>query len=197
MAKKDKKGNIAAIIVIVVSILVLLFFQKGIIYRGAVKYEDAGNRKSYELKDGSLTAYINQSLPNDETLDANITIDRIVDLSQLITTKALDFSAEYPDSEPQKAFENGGANCVGYAAFSAATGNYLIKRFGLEKEWEAKPKKGKLYLFGNNMHKNVKSGWFKDHDFVVFRNKNTKEEIYADPTAYEYFGVSRVDKRQK
>ncbi|MDH6308506.1 hypothetical protein M2451_000817 [Dysgonomonas sp. PFB1-18] len=197
MAKKDKKGNVTAVIVIVVGILVLLFFLKGTIYKGVVKYEDAGGRKSYELKMGSLTTYIDQSLPNDETLDATITIDRIVDLSQLITTKALNFSTDYPDSDPQKAFENGGANCVGYAAFMAATGNYLIKRFGLEKEWEAKPKKGKLYLFGNNMHKNAKSGWFKDHDFVVFRNKNTKEEIYTDPTAYEYFGVSRVDKRQK
>lgn len=67
----------------------------------------------------------------------------------------------------------------------------------MDKVWEAKPKKGKLYFFGNNVHKNAKDGWFKDHDFVVFRNKNTKEEIYVDPAAFDYFGTRRVDKREK
>jgi len=197
MAKKDKKGNILAIAIIVIAILLLAFFLKGNIYRGVVKYEDTGGRKNYELKDDALTAHINQSLPNDESLDETIDIDQIIDLSQEITSESLDFSFEYKDNEPVKAFQNGGANCIGYAAFTAATGNYLIKRFGLEKEWEARPKKGKLYLFGNNMHKNAKDGWFKDHDFVVFRNKSTKEEIYVDPTAYDYFGAKRVSKRQK
>ncbi|WP_236263868.1 hypothetical protein [Dysgonomonas sp. Marseille-P4677] len=191
------KGIIVRTVLIIVVILVAAFLLKGAIYRMAVKYEDGGGRKSYELKDDKLAAHINQSLPNDESLDTNIDIEAIIDFSLNITADALDFSTEYTDNEPLKAFENGGANCVGYAAFTAATGSYLIKRFGLDKEWEAKPKKGKLYLFGNNMHKNVKDGWFKDHDFVVFRNKSTKEEIYVDPTAFDYFGVKRVDKRQK
>lgn len=195
--KKDIKGTITRTAVIIVIILVALFLLKGTIYRIAVKYEDAGGRKSYELKDEKLTSYINQNLPNDESLDEDIDIETIIDFSLNMTSDALDFSTEYVDNEPLKAFENGGANCVGYAAFTAATANYLIKRFGLDKEWEAKPKKGKLYLFGNNMHKNVKNGWFKDHDFVVFRNKSTKEEIYVDPTAFDYLGVKRVDKRQK
>lgn len=194
---KNKKNTVYTVIVSVVIVIILLFFLKGSIYRMAVKYEDAGGRKSYEIKDDKLASYINQSLPNDESLDANIDIDAIIDFSLEMTGDALDFSTIYNDSEPYKAFEVGGANCVGYAAFAAATGNYLIKRFGLDKEWEAKPKKGKLYLFGNNMHKNAKDGWFKDHDFVVFRNKNTKEEIYVDPTAFDYFGTRRVDKRQK
>ncbi|MBK5720275.1 hypothetical protein JGH11_05265 [Dysgonomonas sp. Marseille-P4677] len=194
---KNMKGIIVRTVLIIVVILVAAFLLKGAIYRMAVKYEDGGGRKSYELKDDKLAAHINQSLPNDESLDTNIDIEAIIDFSLNITADALDFSTEYTDNEPLKAFENGGANCVGYAAFTAATGSYLIKRFGLDKEWEAKPKKGKLYLFGNNMHKNVKDGWFKDHDFVVFRNKSTKEEIYVDPTAFDYFGVKRVDKRQK
>lgn len=192
-----KKEKIIAIVVAVVVGIALLFVFKGSIYQWAVKYEDGGNRKSYEIKDDALVSYILQSLPNDESLDENIDIDQIINLALDMTDEALRFSIEYADVEPLKAFQNGGANCVGYAAFTAATGNYLIKRFGLEKEWEAKPKKGKLYLFGNNMHKGAKEGWFKDHDFVVFRNKKTKEEIYVDPTAYDYFGAKRVNKREK
>ncbi|WP_029904242.1 hypothetical protein [Prevotella sp. 10(H)] len=195
--KKDKKKTFLTIAVSVVIVAILLFFLKGSIYRMAVKYEDVGGRKSYEIKDDKLSSYINQSLPNDESLDANIDIETIIDLSLDITGNALEFSTFYGDSDPVKSFENRGANCVGYATFTSAVGNYLIKRFGMEREWEAKPKKGKLYLFGNNMHKNAKDGWFKDHDFVVFRNKGTKEEIYVDPTAYDYFGARRVDKRQK
>lgn len=195
---KDKKATFLKIGGGIVVVLVLLFLFKGNIYRMAVKYEDAGNRKFYEVKDDSLANYINQSLPNDESLDATITIDKIIDLSQEITSDRLTFSFEAVESDPQKVIASGDiANCVGYAAFTAAVGDYLIKRFGMQKEWEARPKKGKLFLFGNNMHKNATSGWFKDHDFVIFRNKNTKEEIYVDPTAYDYWGIKRVDKREK
>lgn len=195
--KKKSKATLLKVIAVIAVVLVLLFLFKGNIYRMAVKYEDGGSRKSYDIKDDNLANYINQNLPNDESLDATIDIDQIIDLSQEITTKTLDFSLEAQESDPKKLILSAEANCVGYAAFTAAVGNYLLSRFGMDKEWEAKPKKGKLYLFGNNMHKNVKSGWFKDHDFVVFRNKNTKEEIYVDPTVHEYFGVKRVDRYQK
>jgi len=197
MTKTSKKSNAIAITIIVLGILILLFFLRGNVYKAVMKYEDAGGRKNYEMKDDALISHINQSLPNDESLDQNIDIDQIIDFSQEITSRSLDFSIEYKDNEPAKAFQNGGANCIGYAAFMASTANYLIKRFGMEKEWEARPRKGKLFLFGNNMHKNVQDGWFKDHDFVVFKNKITKEEIYADPTAYDYFGAKRVSKREK
>ncbi|MDR0825293.1 MAG: hypothetical protein LBN74_09385 [Prevotella sp.] len=188
------KNTLLKVVAVIAVVLVVAFLFRGNIYRMAVKYEDDGNRKSYDIKDDNLAKYINQSLPNDESLDTTIDIDRIIDLSQEITTKTLDFSLEAKDSDPQKLIATPEANCVGYAAFMAAVGNYLINRFGLNKDWEAKPKKGKLYLLGKDMHKKAKDGWFKDHDFVVFRNKNTKEEIYADPTVYEYFGVKRVDK---
>lgn len=195
---KDKKATILKLGGGILLVLLLLLLFKGSIYNMVVKYEDAGGRKSYEIKDESLANYINQSLPNDESLDANITIDQIIDLSQEITSNRLTFSYEATESDPQKIVANGDiANYTGYAAFSSAVGSYLIKRFGMEKEWEVKPKKGKLFLFGNNMQKNAKDGWFKDHDFVVFRNKNTKEEIYVDPVAYDCWGAKRVNKREK
>lgn len=195
--KKDKKGKLMRIALIIVGIIALLFFFRGSIYQIAVKYEDAGGIKSYDIKDENMMKHINESLPNDESLDASINIDKIIDMSLDFTDKHLSFVLETKDNDLEKTFASGEANCVGYAAFAASVGSYLLNRFGMNKDWEAKPKKGKLYLFGNNMHKNVKSGWFKDHDFVVFKNKNTKEEIYTDPVAYEYFGTKRVDTYKK
>lgn len=195
-SKKNNKAIIFRIVASVVLILALLFFLRGNIYRMAVKYEDAGGRKSYEVKDANLAKFINENLPNDEELDKNINIDMIVDFSQEMAVKALDYSNIATDSDPQKTLISGTAGYEGYAAFSAAVGNFLIKMY-LDDQWEAKPKKGKLYFFGSNKTKNAKSGWYKDHDFVVFRNKSTKEEIYIDPAAYESYGVKRVDKYQK
>ncbi len=195
--KKNKKRSLLTVVLSVAALLMLFFLFRGAIYRVAIKYEDGGGRKSYEIKDEKLMSHINQSLPNDEALDQNIDIDAIIDISLEITGDILDFSTEVKDNDPHKTFVEGGANCIGYAAFTAATGEYLIKRFGLDKEWEVKPKKGKLYLFGNNMHKEAKSGWFKDHDFVVFKNKKTKEEIYVDPMVYDSFGVRRVERYSK
>lgn len=192
-----KKDTIVRIAIVVVLILAVLFALKGNIYRMAVKYEDGGNRKSYELKDETFINHINQQLPNDESLDENIDIETIIDISLAITADKLDYSAEAEENDPHKVFAAGSANYIGYAAFTASVSNYLIKRFGLNKEWEVKPKKGKLYVFGTNKTKKAKDGWYKDHDIVVYKNKTTKEEVFVDPSAYESYGVKIVDKRQK
>ncbi len=178
------------------TVVCLLFFLRGNIYRMVVKYEDAGNRKSYTIKDEALSKYINENLPNDESLDTNIDIDMIADLSLEMTDKALVYFPEAKENDPSKTFVEKSASYIGYAAFAAAAGDYLLKRFEM-KDWEVKPKKAKLYVFGSNKTKEVKEGWYKDHDIVVFRNKNTKEEVYIDPSAYASFGTKRVDKYQK
>lgn len=197
MKKNGKKGIIIAIVVGIMVLVALLFLFKGNVYRMAVTYEDAGNRKSYTVKDEAFATFINRSLPNDESLDENIDIEQIIDFSLDMTVKTLDYFAEASESDPQKILMEGYANYIGYAAFTATVGDYLINRFGLNKEWEVKPKKAKLYMFGTNKSKNAPEGWYKDHDIVVFKNKATKEEIYVDPSAYESYGTRRVDKYEK
>ena len=194
--KKNSKAILIRIAVSLLIVLVFLFVMKGNIYRMSVKYEDAGGRKTYEVKDEAFAKFINENLPNDEELDKKINIDMIADFSQEMTAKALDFSDKVTERDPQKTFVGGLANYDGYAAFSAAIGNYLTRMY-LNSEWEAKPKQGRLYLFGSNRTKGETDGWFYDHDFVIFRNKNTKEEIYVDPAAFDSYGVKRVDKYQK
>lgn len=197
MKKKDNKNIIIAVVVIVVALAALLFIFKGDVYRMVVKYEEAGNRKSYDVKEEAFAVLINRNLPNDEALDDYIEIDQIVDFSLDITVKMLDHFSEASVNDPHKTLIGGYANYIGYAAFTASVGNYLVRMFGFDKEWEVKPKKAKLYIFGTNKSHKAKEGWFKDHDMVVFRNKKTKEEIYVDPSAYEAYGVRRVDKYQK
>lgn len=196
MKKQNYKGIIIGVAATVGVILAILFFMKGSIYQMIVKYEDAGGRKSYEVKDQALAKYINENLPNDETLDATIDIEMIADLSLEMTDKALTYMADTKANDPVKTYADGYANYTGYAAFAAAVGDYLIKRFEL-KDWEVKPRKAKLYRFGTNKSKKALDGWYKDHDFVVFKNKKTKEELYIDPTAYSEYGTKRVDKYQK
>lgn len=197
MKKNNTKGSVIAVVAVIVIILGGLFLFRGSVYRMAVKYEDGGNRKSYQVNDEAFATYINRILPNDESLDENIDIEQIVDLSLDITTESLNYFAEATENDPHKTLVLGNANYIGYAAFTATVGDYLLKRFGLNKEWEVKPKKAKLYFFGTNKSKKALDGWYKDHDYVVFRNKKTKEEIYVDPSAYDSYGTRRVDKYQK
>ncbi|MFV0420281.1 MAG: hypothetical protein ACK5KT_16335 [Dysgonomonas sp.] len=197
MKKNGNKGVIIGVVVGIAIVASLLFLFRGNVYQMMVKYEDAGNRKSYTVKDEAFATFINRNLPNDESLDENIDIEQIIDFSLDMTVKTLDYLGEASETDPQKTLMEGYANYVGYAAFTATVGDYLIKRFGLNKEWEVKPKKAKLYMFGTNKTKKALDGWYKDHDFVVFKNRATKEEIYVDPAAYESYGTKRVDKYQK
>ena len=63
MKKNGKKGIIIAIVVGIMVLVALLFLFKGNVYRMAVTYEDAGNRKSYTVKDEAFATFINRSLP--------------------------------------------------------------------------------------------------------------------------------------
>ncbi|MDR2954738.1 MAG: hypothetical protein LBV43_06635 [Prevotella sp.] len=195
--KKEIRKNIVLGTVGFIVLVCLLFFLRGNIYQMIVKYEDDGNRKSYDIKNDALMTVINQSLPNDETLDLTIDVDQIIDISLGLTSDLLEYVPESKEKEPQKTFVAGYADYIGFAAFNASIADYLLKRFGMNKEWEVKPKKAKLYIFGANKTKKAQDGWFKDHDIVVFKNKTTKEEIYVDPSAYKSFGVGKVNKYEK
>lgn len=188
--KKKTKKRIISISLILVILLGGIFIFRGDIYRFAVAYKDDGGRKNYKVKDKNLAAYIEDNISSNQAKD----IESVINLSLELAAKALDFSLDIKENDPAKTLLLGRANCVGYAAFAAATGNYLIDKFKLSEVWEAKPVKGKLYLLGYDMHKQTKSKSFKDHDFVVFRNKITKREICIDPSLYDSSGIKRIRK---
>lgn len=187
--KKKRKNKLATILVVLVIILAAAFVFRGTLYRGATDYKEDGGRKNYKVKDKNLAVFIEDNIdsPSDD-------IESIIDQSLRITDQALNYSLEAKENDPNKTVLLRRANCVGYAAFTAATGNYLIEKYKLSKIWEAKPVKGKLFVFGQDIHRKTKNKSFKDHDFVIFRNKITKREICVDPTVYDKFGIKRVSK---
>jgi hypothetical protein len=81
---------------------------------------------------------------------------------------------------------------VGYAAFFATTCNYLLKKYHLDATWTAQPQAGKMYLLGENIHPYFHSPFFRDHDFVVIKNKVTGEILAVDPTIHDYLFINKV-----
>ncbi|SHF51817.1 hypothetical protein [Dysgonomonas macrotermitis] len=187
--RKSKKKFLAKLFIIIIAIFIAAFIFRGALYRVAVSYKEDGSRKNYKVKDKNFAMYI-----EDNISDAPNDIESIIDLSQEITSKALEFSLEAKENDPNKTVLLRRANCIGYAAFTAATGNYLIDKYKLSEVWEAKPVKGKLFIFGQDAHKKTKMKSFKDHDFVIFKNKVTKREIAVDPTVEDKFGIKRITK---
>lgn len=188
--KKKTRKRIRNIVIIIIVLITALFFFKGCAYRTIVNYKEAGGRKNYKVKDKNLASFIEDNIPSNYSGD----IESIIDLSQKITDKALSFSSDAKENDPSKTVLLRRANCTGYAAFTAATGNYLIDKYKLNKVWEAKPVNGKLFMFGTDMYSKTKNAMFKDHDFVIFENKITKREIAVDPTVYEYLSIDRITK---
>lgn len=189
--KKKSKNRAVKVLLILAIVLGALFVFRGSIYRTTVSYKEDGNRKNYKIKDKHLVLYIEDYIKGNENKD----IESIVDLAQKITDQALSFSLETKENDPNKTVLLGRANCAGYATFAASVGNYLINKYKLSEVWEAKPIKGKLHLFGVDMHSEFKNKNFKDHDFVIFRNKVTKREICIDPSLYDSYGIERISKR--
>ncbi|WP_165041893.1 hypothetical protein [Dysgonomonas sp. ZJ709] len=189
---KGLKRNLTRFGLGLLVLLIVVVFCRSCIYQTTMEYKDAGGRKTYKVKDDKLAAYIDEYLPDEKLTN----IETIVDLSLAITSNNLSFSLESKEKDPKKLYPTGEANCEGYAAFAAAVGNYLLDKYKMD-DWDARPVKGKLYLFGSELTTKAKKSYFKNHDFVIFTNKQTKEEIYVDPSIHDYFKINRVSKYAK
>ena len=67
-----------------------------------------------------------------------------------------------------------------------------IEKNNLSKEWETVHHIGKLTLLGADIHDLFDSPFFKDHDFVVLRNKTSNKVIAVDPSVYDYLWIEEV-----
>lgn len=191
MKKKKSTNRLAKIFLILALILGAMYIFRGTIHRATVTYKEDGSRKNYKVKDKNLAAFIEDNIRSNQAGD----IESIVNLSQEITDAALSYSTDAKENDPNKTVLLRRANSVGYAAFAASVGNYLIDKYKLSEVWEAKPVKGKLHIFGTDMHSQFKTKSFKEYDFVIFRNKITKKEITIDPSLYARGGIERITKQ--
>ena len=124
-----------------------------------------------------------------------LTISSVIEQSSNLTNQKLYFTTSKSSSNPNKLIHSQKTHCIGYANFYTSTFNYLIEKSKLSSQWRAKTCVGKLYFLGIDIHKYFDSPFFKDHDFVVIENSQTKERIYIDPTISDYFGIERVSSK--
>ncbi|MCC6281943.1 MAG: hypothetical protein IT262_15170 [Saprospiraceae bacterium] len=161
---------------------------RGCIYRQIIAYQSVGPRTNYTSTDRQLIQYIETNTGAGQ----NLSIEDIVQLANNLTSRQLHFTASDNDTDPNQLIHSKAAHCVGYAAFFATTCNYLLKKYHLDATWTAQPNIGKLYLLGENIHRYFDSPFFRDHDFVVVKNKVTGEVFAVDPTVHDCLFIHNV-----
>ncbi|WP_300670338.1 hypothetical protein [Soonwooa sp.] len=161
------------------------FLFRDWIYRHLISYESVGKRADYSLKNDVLKSKI-----EDQKTDTDIT--NIIEKSLALTSNTLNFSFAKCESDPNKLIVTSKANCIGYANFFALTCNQLLKEKGLDKTWKTKAQIGHLKFLGHDIHHYFSSPFFKDHDFVIIENLETKEQLAVDPTISDYLKIDFV-----
>ncbi len=181
-----KKLKRIFLVLLILTAIVFLF--RGWLYRHLITYKSVGERTTYLATDKNLIEYIDESISSNDELDA----EDIIKKSLSITSKQLNFATDKNSNDPNKLIKTKTAHCVGYASFYSTICNYLFKKYNLDDTWSAKPQIGQLYLFNNNIHKYFSSPFFKDHDFVIIENKETKEIFSVDPTINDYLFINFI-----
>ncbi|MGG5208731.1 hypothetical protein ACQWU4_07265 [Chryseobacterium sp. MIQD13] len=108
------------------------------------------------------------------------------------TGSVLSFSFDSCANDPNILIKTKKANCIGYSAFLAASIKNRLAVLGLDDKWEVSHEVGEIYFLNENINKYFTSKFFKDHDFVVVRNKKTKESIAVDPALYDYLRIDKI-----
>ncbi len=161
---------------------------RGCIYRKVVVYHSAGVRQPVALSAESLAVAISECAAAEKNPDA----ETIATDALQLTADKLRFASEGTSNNPNGLITSQRAHCVGYAAFFTTVCNELFRLHNMQDTWVAQHHIGKLFAFGNNVHTYFQSPFFRDHDFVLIKNKTTGETIAVDPSLYDYLYVERV-----
>ncbi|EDP95325.1 hypothetical protein U8527_16005 [Kordia algicida OT-1] len=168
-------------------VCILLFIFKGFLYRSLVNYTEIGKRKGHTITNEKLIDRIKK-----ETINEELTLETIAEISQEITSKELYFVSRSLEANPNTSFKTKEANCIGYAAMCNAIGNYIIRQNKLQETYEFKHLVGKMHVLGYDIHELFSSPFFKNHDYNVIIHKKTGKKIYLDPSVYDYTWIDRV-----
>jgi len=172
----------------VISALVLgLLVLRGTIYRLVFRYNEIGKRPKVEVTNRYLIQKIEE-----KSLYQKIDLQEIVEISDEITTKELEFAMYKTSNNPNELINTQKANCIGYSAMFNSIANYLIKKHQLQGEIRAEHKIGKLDVCGIDLHQFFESPFFKNHDFNEVTNTKTGYRISIDPSLSDYFGINQV-----
>ncbi len=145
---------------------------------------------SYEvIKERKLHPFESENFKDDE--DAG-EAEEMIKNSLKQTSSVLAFSFGPCENDPSLLLKTKKANCIGYSAFMASSVREKLKKSGLSDDWEAVHVVGKIYFLNENINQYFTSEFFKDHDFVIIKNRKTKELIAVDPALYDYFRIDKI-----
>ena len=172
----------------ILAILVICIVFRGTLYRHIVTYKSIGQRTTYVVTNDKLIQYIEENCIGKK----NKSIEEIIKESLSLTSKTLNFTFSKNDQNPNKLIDSKTANCIGYAAFFSAVCDYQLKKYNLSEQWIVSSEIGQLFVFGTNIHNYFDSPFFKDHDFVIIKNKTTKEFFAVDPSINDYLHINYI-----
>lgn len=164
--------------------LIIIFaavFSRNFLFSGLFRYEIIKERKIYSFENENF----NEDKPAVE-------VEKIIQSSLEKTSSLLAFSFDPCENDPNLLLKTKKANCIGYSALLAALIQTELRKNKLDKEWKVSHEVGEIYFLNQNINQYFTSTFFKDHDFVVVENKETKERIAIDAALYDYFRINKI-----
>ncbi len=125
-----------------------------------------------------------------------LSIEEIIRISAKMTNETLSFSTGKVSNNPNVLINERNANCVGYASFFTSVANELVEEEGLADICKIRHWKGKLELYGLDVHQYFQHSFFKDHDFVEVQNLETGEKLHIDPSVSDYLKIDRIRSKE-
>lgn len=169
-------------------IIVLLFLLRNWLFWQLLSYQSIGTRTEYQIENSDLRNYIENNLPHARLHSPQAVMRSALQLS----ARNLHFTAQHNDIDPNLLINSHRAHCIGYANFTSTVCNELLKKYGLAGDWKAESHRGQIHFLGINIHPYFHSPFFRDHDFVVLKNRKTGEVLATDPTVYDYLRITFI-----
>jgi hypothetical protein len=173
-------------------LIVAIFCFKGPLYRAIIAYQEIDQRNSISIKNPNIQQALDHWIAGHKDAD----LEQIIHFAASYCSKNLLFTLGKCSMDPNHILmDKNRTNCVGYSASLHAIVSYIITK----KDWTTKVKcehkVGQLYLFNHNLHQFFKNPAFKEHDYNVITDLETKEHYVIDPTVWDYFGVKWIKER--
>jgi hypothetical protein len=173
-------------------LIVAIFCFKGPLYRAIITYQEVDERPQISIKN----PHIQQALDHWTTGHKDADLEQIIHFTASYCSKNLLFTLGKCSMDPnQILMGKNQTNCVGYSASLHAILSYILAQKGWTTKVKSEHKVGQLYFFKINLHQFFKDPAFKDHDYNVITDLETKERYVIDPTVRDYFGVKWVRER--
>ncbi|MBX2874006.1 MAG: hypothetical protein KTR30_17955 [Saprospiraceae bacterium] len=108
------------------------------------------------------------------------------------TAQHLSFTTASSSSDPIQLLKRPKANCMGYANFFEHCLRHQLRKTAVEENYELQQWRGKLHLFGWDIHSLFQSPFWKDHDFNIIIDNTSGQQMAVDATLYDYFRIRSV-----